>query len=355
MISLDSAQCAKPPTGKVLVTGGGGFLGKRIVESLLERGFSVRVASRQHYPELQMMGAECVRCDIRDLNSVRAAVTDIETIHHTASEAGYWGRKEQYYGTNVYGTKNVINAALEKGVKRLIYTSTPSVVGYRDDHRGMSNMPAINTHSAWYPKTKAIAEKMVLESNSSVGPRGPTLATLALRPHLIFGPGDRHLLPTLISALGTQNFRIVGSGENKVDLTYIDNAAYAHIDAQAALTDSHAACAGKAYFISNDEPVHLWPWINNLALELGLPPAEKKLSLKIAQLIGLFYELRYRQVDSSKPGPPLTRFLANALARDHWFDMNPSKRDLHYKIRVNMREGLLRTLPSLRERILQNK
>lgn len=327
---------------KALVTGGGGFLGRRIVELLLEQGHQVRFLARSHYPQVEALGAQGLQVDLADRDKLGPAVDGVETIFHVAAKAGVWGDRADYYRINVDGTRNLIDAAEAAGVARLVYTSTPSVVSYDDDiENGPQDLPYAHRYKAWYPASKAEAERMVLQSNSR------HLATVSLRPHLIFGPRDPHLLPRFVQAAMAGRLRVIGDGTNKVDFTYVDNAAWAHLDAANALTDHQAACAGKAYFISNDEPVSLWGWFNELLGELGQPTVDKRISHGFAK--GLFGMIEAAHKILPLGEPKVTSFLADAMATSHWFDQGPAKRDLGYTVRVSMADAMAPTVAYLKE------
>jgi len=327
---------------KALVTGGGGFLGRRIVELLIADGHEVRFLARGSYPEVEKLGATGMQIDLRDRERLPEAVEGIDTIFHVAAKAGVWGPREEYLSINVDGTRNLLDAAESAGVARFIYTSTPSVVSYESPiENGPQTLPYAKSYKAFYPETKAEAERMVLQSNSR------HLATVALRPHLIFGPGDPHLLPRFVEAALKGRLRIIGDGTNKVDFTYVDNAAWAHIDAAKALTDHEAACAGKAYFISNDEPVSLWGWFNHLLGTMDVPPIEKQLGHGTAKFLFGAIETAHKLLPLGEP--TVTAFLADAMATAHWFDMQPAKDDLGYAVRVSMDEALQPTADYLRE------
>jgi 2-alkyl-3-oxoalkanoate reductase len=222
-------------------------------------------------------------------------------------------------------------------VAKFVYTSTPSVVGYEGDACGISEAPYAGVHLSFYAESKAIAEQRVLAANS------PNLATVALRPHLIFGPRDRHLLPRVVKNARAGRMVIVGDGTNIVDMTYVDNAALAHLDAERALVDNKSACAGRAYFISNGEPVRMWDWMGDFLPRVGAPRVSRRMSLSAATRLGALMEWSWRTFNLGGE-PRLTRFLASALARSHWYDIRPATRDLGYHVRVSMEEGADRTV-----------
>lgn len=326
---------------KAVVTGGGGFLGRAIVERLLADGHEVTSVSRGAYPELAELGALTRQADLADAAAVRRALAGAEIVFHAAARAGVWGPREEYFRANVDGTRHVLDACLEHGVERLVYTSSPSVCFDGEDHVNAGNeLPYARTFLAAYPESKAVAEAMVLEAN---GKRG--LATCALRPHLIFGPRDPHLIPRLIARARARRLRIVGPGDNEVSLTYVDNAAHAHLCAAEHLTPV-APHAGKAYFIGQREPVKLWDWIAMLLERIGAPPVERRISARAARTVGAVLESVWKPLGLSGE-PPMTRFVAAQLATSHSYDMAPARADFGYEELVSMDEANERLIASL--------
>ncbi len=327
---------------KALVTGGGGFLGSRIVELLRARGDEVTFLARGSYPKVEALGAKGLQIDLRDRAKLAEAVAGQDVVFHVAAKAGFWGSRADYWSTNVDGTRNVIDAMEEANVKRLVYTSTPSVLGYDHDvENGGRDLPHGKHHESYYPESKAAAENLVTEANSK------HLATVALRPSVVFGPGDLLLLPRVLSRARGGKLPIIGDGTNKVDLTYVDNAAWAHLDAADALVDHTSACAGKAYFISNDEPMVLWDWLNDLFEGCDVPRVTRKVPLGVARTLAAMMEGAYTYLPLSGE-PRLTRYLCNGLAKSHWYDMGPAKRDFNYRVRVGMADGTARTIEYLK-------
>ena len=179
---------------KALVSGGGGFLGGALVRRLVGEGAAVRSLQRGVYPELDALGVEQIIGDIADPNVVERAVAGCEVVFHVAAKVEMWGGCEPFYRTNVIGTDNVLAAMRRHGAARLVFTSSPSVVHGRGDLAGVDeSAPYPDRFEAAYPQTKAMAEIAVLAAND------PDLATTALRPHLIWGPGDRNLVPQLVA------------------------------------------------------------------------------------------------------------------------------------------------------------
>jgi nucleoside-diphosphate-sugar epimerase len=320
---------------KVLVTGGGGFLGGAIIDQLLTRGIEVRSISRGKYPALEAKGVECIQADLSDADAVTAATLGCEAVIHTAAKAGVWGDYQDYFDANVTGTRNVILACKAHAVPKLIYTSTPSVTFAGEDEDGVDeSMPYAENFLCHYAATKAQAERDVLAAN------GGTLSTVALRPHLIWGPGDHHLVPRVIARAKAGKLKLVGNGKNHVDATYIDNAADAHVCALEVLGPV-AACAGKAYYISNDEPVPMGDLLNQILKAGGLPPVTRSVPPGLAYVVGAGMEKVYGLLGKQEE-PIMTRFVARQLATAHWFDISGAKRDLGYQPAVSMDEGMRR-------------
>jgi nucleoside-diphosphate-sugar epimerase len=325
----------KPTTGKrtVLVTGGGGFLGSAIVRRLIARGETVRSFSRIRYAQLDAWGVEQVQGDLDDLSAVTKACRNVEAVFHVAAKPGVWGTYQDFYRPNVLGTEHVIEACRQCGVQRLIYTSSPSVVFDGGNMAGVDeSAPYPQSFHAHYPRTKATAERMVLRAAAE------GLAVVALRPHLIWGPGDPHLAPRIIAR--AHRLRQVGDGSNKVDTIYVDNAAYAHVLAEECLaTKPHLS--GRVYFISQDQPIALWEMINLILAAGGKPPVTKTISPVAAYLAGALCEGLYGLLRLRRE-PPMTRFVAKELATSNWFNIQAAKTDLGYAPIVSTEEGLKR-------------
>ncbi len=325
---------------KALVTGGGGFLGRYVVEQLLARGDGVTVFARGDYPELSQAGVKLIRGDLRDPQAVQSACTGVDVVFHVAAQAGIWGSWQSYYQPNVVGTQNVIAACRAQKVAKLVYTSSPSVVFDNRPHDGCDeSLPYPTRYENFYAQTKAMGEQMVIEANA------PDLLSVSLRPHLIWGPRDTHLLPGLIARAKAGRIIQVGDGTNKVDITYVEDAAKAHLLAADALQPG-SPVAGSVYFISQDDPIILWPWINDLLTRLDLAPVKRRISLPVARTVGSVLEFVYRRL-SIAGEPPLTRFLASELALSHYYDISRARRDFGYRPQLDTAQAMERTLPFL--------
>lgn len=303
---------------KAVVTGGNGFLGSHIVRRLLERGDEVVVFARK--PDGLPAEALAKAGDIRDADDIAAAVEGADVVFHTAAKAGVWGDRDEYFGINLTGTRNVLTACHKHGVRRLVYTSTPSVVfEHGDINGGNEDLPYAKRFLSHYAASKAQAEAEVLAANGVNG-----LQTVALRPHLIWGHGDPHLTPRVIERAKAGKLKRVGDGTNRVDITHVLDAAEAHVLA----LDNIERLAGKAFFISS-ETVNLWDWINALLQHAGLQPITKSVSRATAYRAGALLEFVYGLLGLGEP--PMTRFVAENLATSHWFDITRARNELGYQ------------------------
>jgi nucleoside-diphosphate-sugar epimerase len=317
----------------ILVTGGSGFLGGAIVRRLIERGESVRSLQRHDSVELRNLGVDVVCADLADQPAVVNAAKGCDAIIHVAAKTGVWGRYEDYYRPNVLGTRNVLAACATGGIQRLVYTSTPSVIHAGGDVEGVDESVALATRfETAYPATKAEAERLVLAAN------GPDLTTVALRPHLIWGPHDAQLTARILARGKSGRLRLVGRGLKHIDSVYIDNAVDAHMLALDRVAPG-AACAGKAYFITQGEPMPQRELINGILKAGGLPPCENSISPRAAYAVGYVMEIIWR-IFRRQDEPMMTRFLAKQLATAHWYNISAARRDLDYAPSISVAQGL---------------
>lgn len=320
---------------KALVTGGGGFLGGVIVRMLREQGDQVVSISRSNYPMLAGLGVEQIQGDLADLTTVTRAAQGCNIIYHVAAKAGIWGSFDSFYQANVIGTQHILDVSSKLGINKLVYTSSPSVVFDGSDvEGGDESLPYPDHYESFYPQTKAMAEQLVLQANS------PQLATVSLRPHLIWGPGDNHLVPRIIAKGKSGRLRRIGNRPCLVDTVYVDNAARAHIQAAEKLAPD-SPVAGKAYFISNSEPIPLWEMVNLILTAGGVAPVTKTISPEAAYAVGTICEKLWRWFGLVGE-PPMTRFVARELATAHWFDISAARKDFGYQPTVSIKEGLQR-------------
>lgn len=320
---------------KALVTGGGGFLGSAIVRKLVLRNDSVRSFSRNTYQTLTDLKVEHAPGDLADLDAVTRAAEGCDIVFHVGAKAGFWGSYEDYHAANVTGTENVVSACLKLGINRLVYTSSPSVVFNGKDMEGVDESAPYSTHfNSFYPQTKAKAEKIVLAANNK------QLATVSLRPHMIFGPGDNHLIPRVLSKARAGRLLIVGDGKNKIDTVYVDNAATAHLLAADKLFPE-SSISGKAYFISNGDPRTIKTLLDFIMDTHGLPRIKRRVPKALAYFGGWVFENIYQAL-GIKQEPLVTRFIAEEFSSSHWFDISAARKELGYDPEISIEEGFER-------------
>jgi nucleoside-diphosphate-sugar epimerase len=330
---------------RYVITGGGGFVGKALGKALRSRGHEVISVSRGDYPELRSLGIETKSIDISsDPVNWREIFKDADGVFHTAAKVDMWGDYNAFFKTNVVGTRNLIQVCREFGIRYFVYTSSPSVIHDGSDLEGIDESYPYPKHfDACYPETKAAAEQEVLAANN-----GDTLRTVSLRPHLIWGPEDTNLVPTILERARAGKLTRIGSGQNLIDLTFIDDCVSAHILAMEALERDDSPAHGKIYFISQGEPVNMWGWIDQVLLRNGLPKVRKSISKGTALFIARAME-RVSKV-LSKVGinytPLLTEFLVSEMATHHYFSIDAARRDLWYQPSCSIEEGLRRTFTS---------
>ncbi|VEF26657.1 Cholesterol dehydrogenase [Shewanella baltica] len=363
------------------VTGAGGFLGKAICLRLLAAGIKVTGFARGHYPELEALGVVMLQGDLVNKDQLQQAMQGCDIVFHVASKAGVWGDRDSYFCPNVKGAANVIAACKALKINKLVYTSTPSVTFAGQDESGIDeSTPYATSFLNYYAHSKAIAEKMMLDANQvgdvSVENTAVTqattatisdinsastqvsipvttkatapyaLKTVALRPHLIWGPGDPHLVPRVLARGRLDKLKLVGREDKLVDTIYIDNAAYAHVLAALELCQAKPKCQGKAYFLSNDEPITMAKMLNLILACDALPPVTKRVPQSVAYVAGAVLETVYFLLKKQEE-PMMTRFVARQLSCSHYFDISAAKRDLGYRALVTIDEGMCRLKYSL--------
>ncbi len=328
---------------KALVTGGGGFLGGAIVRLLLSKGAAVRVLARGDYPELKALGVECVRGSVADPAAAAAACAGRDTVFHVAAKVGMWGPYGDFYRDNVTGTETLLKAAKAAGAAKFVFTSTPSVVypaGGSEVEGWDESAPYPAKSESNYAATKALAERAALAANDE------RFSTVALRPHLVWGPGRDHMVSTMISRGRAGKLRRIGAYNKLIDTTYIDDAAAAHWLAAERLSPG-AACAGKAYFISQGDPRPNWDIVNMILAAAGAPPVARSVPYPAARAAASVLETAWRLAGAGSE-PPLTRFVLRQLTTAHWFDISAARRDLGYEPAVTIEEGMRRLSDWLR-------
>lgn len=318
---------------KVLVTGGGGFLGSAICRQLLARGDEVIAYQRSDNKELEKQGIRLIRGSITDTEMLNTALKGVDAVIHTAAKAGIWGPYDDYFRPNVTGTENVISACLNNGIHKLVFTSSPSVTHADGDIEGDDeSLPYAGHYNSPYPATKALAEQKIMAANC------PELHTVSLRPHLIWGPGDNHLLPKLLERAKSGKLKLPGP-EKLIDTIYIDNAARVHLLALDRLQSDPEIVGGKTYFVSNDEPLPQRQIIGSLLKAAGLEVDIQPISPRIAIAAGTLLEAGWK-LFGLKSEPPITRWSAEHLSTAHWYDISAAKRDLGYTVEISISEGM---------------
>jgi nucleoside-diphosphate-sugar epimerase len=304
-----------------------------IAQQLASRGDEV-VCFQRRENETTHSNITTFAGDIRDRGAVSEAASGCDAIIHGAARVGVMGSWEDFYSTNVDGTTNVLRAAEEHRIARLVYVSTPSVAHVGRSIEGDVATPATTGRKrTFYAESKAIAEILALQANSA------ELGVVALRPHLVWGPGDTQLVGRIVDRARQGRLVMVGSGNALVDSTYIDNAISAHIAALDAIAPG-SSCAGKAYVISNGEPRTVNELMSRICLAAGVEFSPKHVPAVIARSIGSVVERIWPLI--RKDEPPITRFVAEQLGTAHWFDQRPVQEDLNWKPQVSLDEGFVR-------------
>ena len=317
---------------KVLVTGGGGFLGSSVCRQLAAKDHEVTAFQRSAADHLAAEGIRVLQGDISDISDVMQAAEGCGAIIHTAGKAGVWGDPEEFQRINVAGTTNVIRTCRDQAIPFLVHTSSPSVVHSGGDIEGADeSLPIADHFTAPYPASKAQAEKEVIAANRD------GLLTVALRPHLIWGPGDPHILPRL--AAKVKRGRLTLPGPDKIiDTIFVENAAQAHVMALEELTGA-AKCAGKAYFVTNNEPLPQGEIIQRLLDAIGIEVEIRALPTGLAMAAGTLCEYSWRFLPLAGE-PPVTRFAVEQLGTAHWFDTSAAEQDFAYRPTFSIEEGL---------------
>jgi len=318
----------------VFVTGAGGFLGTALCRFLRAADIKVVGFARGHYPHLQQLGVTLIQGDLQDKQALINAMQGCSLVFHVASKAGVWGDKQSYFNPNVIGTNNIIEACQINNINRLVYTSTPSVTFSGEDESNIDeSQPYAKQFLNFYGLSKAVAEKNVLKQNTA------DLKTVALRPHLIWGPGDPHLVPRVIERAKAGKLKLVGKQDKLVDTIYIDNAVYAHLLAAVELNKTDSLCAGKAYFLSNDQPVLMATMLNKILSVADLPEVTARVPSSLAYFVGTLLEWWYLRTGNNNE-PIMTRFVAKQLSTSHYFNISAAKQDFNYQALVTIDQGM---------------
>ena len=316
----------------VLVTGGGGFMGMALIKRLIKEGHKVTSFSRREYPLHWALGIASIQADITDYDAVEKACENRDVVFHIAAKVGIWGEYDSYYSTNVTGTRNVIEACRKQGVGRVVFTSSSSVVFDGSDLDGIDeSYPYPSKYLSHYSATKAMAEQLIIESNSV------SLKTISLRPHLVWGPYDAHLIPGILKRASSGKLRRIGDQEHFIDTTYIDNMVDALMLAAESLQTEPEA-AGRNFFITNGEPARVWDFVNSIIQIAGHEPVQKKIPERVAMFAAGTSEF-FHKTFRVKSEPFMTRFAIKEICTNHWFDISSARDILGYNPKVSYAEG----------------
>ncbi len=329
---------------QILLTGATGFLGQAIAASLHEQGHRIRAIVRKESRELAALGVEQRHGQISAFEDVCAAADGCDAIVHSAGCSDPLASIEQLHDANVRSTECVLGACELVGVPRLLLTSCANVVIGQGDLENADERQAYpRSWISAYPHTKALAEQRVLAAN------GASLATCVLRPHLLWGAGESRLLPTLLDLAGRGKLRLFGEPEKKIDPCHIDNAAYAHALALGKL-EAGSAVAGKAYFISQGEPMTIENFLNALLRAGGFPPEQRRMNSITARALATA-----ARAGAEGALPLINPYLLDLFSHASWFNLTAAKRDLGYAPKISTAEGMSRLFTALTRVRMQSR
>jgi nucleoside-diphosphate-sugar epimerase len=313
----------------VLATGASGFLGRAVVADLIAAGHDVRTLQRR---PSGIAGARDIRGSVTDAATVTEAVAGVEAVVHLAAKVSLAGDRREFYNVNVGGTTTLLDAAAAAGVSRFVQVSSPSVAHAGSALAGAAADPADPVRARGeYARTKAEAELIALGRDTEA------MRVVAVRPHLVWGPGDPQLIERIVARARRRTLPLLNGGTALIDTTYVDNAASGIV---AALHRADAV-GGRAYVLTNGEPRPVGDLMADICLAAGAPEPKLRLPAAVARAAGAAVE----KVWDVRPGadePPMTRFLAEQLSTAHWFDQTEIRRDLQWAPTVSIDEGLSR-------------
>lgn len=313
---------------KVLMTGGRGLLGMATAKALNQSGHEVVLFQRGR-AEIDLPQ---IQGDIQDLDAVKQAIQGCDGVVHMAARVSTVGTWREFESVNVGGTKHVLRAATAAGVERCVYVSSPSAAHVGEALIGSSATPASPEGArSFYSRSKAMAELEVLQQVD--------LATVAVRPHLVWGPGDTQLIGRIVERARSGRLVLINRGAALIDTTYVDNAADAIVAALQRVTD--AQVRGKAFVVSNGEPRTVAELFTRIAWAAGVAPPTRSIPGVLARTGGTAVEAFWR-VSKRNDEPPMSRFLAEQLSTAHWFAQEDTQAALVWAPRVSLEEGFTR-------------
>ncbi len=353
---------------KVLLTGATSLIGRHVVARLLERGDEVTVVQRNP-SRIEGVAEFChdiggkhggagpgksaspitglpppasglppSNAGSPSIDPLDEPMANMDAVVHLAAKVTFSGKWEAFEAINIEGTRRLVDSASRSGVSRFVHVSTPSVAHAGRSLIGEPAGPADPEHvRGHYARSKAFGEKIALAAN------GPGMRVVALRPHLVWGPGDMQLTQRIIDRARAGRLVLVGSGLALIDTTYIDNAATAIV----AGIDNAERAAGHALVISNGQPRTVSEIIKRMLHAGGLPTRLRHVPSPVAIAAGAAIETVWDLLDKSDE-PPMTRFLAEQLATAHWFDQRQTRELLNWKPEVGLDEGFRQLADSLR-------
>ncbi|BDZ47425.1 nucleoside-diphosphate sugar epimerase [Naasia aerilata] len=307
----------------MLVTGASGLLGRATASAIRDAGHEVRTFQRR---ASGVQGAEDLRGSLTEPADVARAVAGMDAVVHLAAKVSLAGPPAEFAAVNVEGTRGLLNAARAAGVGRFVQVSSPSVAHSGDSLEGTDAESADPEHARGeYARTKAVAELLALEADA------PDFAVVAVRPHLVWGPGDTQLVARIVERARAGRLPLLGSGAALIDTTYIDNAA----SALAAALERADAVHGQAYVVTNGEPRPVAELLAGICRAAGVRSPAWSVPPGLARAAGGMVERFWRGEDE----PPMTRFLAEQLSTAHWFDQRRTRADLAWTPAVSLDEG----------------
>jgi 2-alkyl-3-oxoalkanoate reductase len=309
---------------KVLVTGATSMIGRKTAEELLRHGHEVQILQRGDSP----LDAPVFRGDIRDAEAVHDAVAGCDVVIHAAAKVGLVGSFAEFHDINVVGTQNVMNAAVAAGARGVVYVSSPSVSYSTTPVLGAVSPPARDDVLGYYSQTKSVAERAVLSD--------ARIAAVALRPHLVWGPGDTQLIGRIVDRAKQRRLALVNRGEAVVDSTYIDNVSDALV-AAAERIGVNDSLRGRALVVSNGEPRTVASLVESICIAAGVAYAPRNIGLGAAVRLGKVLETVFKLRPNAEP--PLTAFTAYQLGISHWFDITETKELLQWSPRISLDDG----------------